>query len=138
MREASQISIKDGENEVKVRITPMSASKAEGFMYRLLLGLDYSSLTGAKSMDAESLLGLINKLDYETAKPLLDDLLACCELVTPGGTVKITPETLDGMFDFFTSIVTLRLMAAKVSFGFFFSGGYQSFLTNLRGIASAV
>ncbi|MDY3115984.1 MAG: hypothetical protein SOR95_08425 [Sutterella sp.] len=139
MREAQTFTIKDFDKELKVKVTPMPATKAESFIYRLLLALDFKGVANdVQNVTPEAIVTMVNGLDYETAKPLLDELLRCCVLVTEGGVeLALTPEKVDATISDPTTLMTLRLKSAKVNFGFFLTGGYQNFLSNLRGSPNA-
>lgn len=142
MRAPVELTLKDGENEHRIRITPMSAVKAERFVYRCLFtcGMSAAMMQASdNSVLIAKALQEMNGLPYEKAQPLFNELLECCELVTGENTaIKITEETADGIFDYPTTLFLLRFASLKATYGFFENGGWQNFLSGLPGVLSAI
>lgn len=78
-----EIKIQDGATEKRFTITKMSAYQAEQWLYRaaFALGRGVDDIQQVFSGDPQTLLRSILSVPYESAKPLLDDLLSCCTLV---------------------------------------------------------
>lgn len=141
MREATTITIKDGSRDLKFRVTPMSAVHAEKWLYRALCVLGIPALSGLRAFNAEGFMKSLSTadVDFDKIEPLLDKLLDCCEVVHDGGAaVQVTPETIGGVVEYPTSIFALRLAALKATFGFFGNGGWQNFLDQVSGVATAL
>lgn len=75
-----EIKIQDGATEKRFTITKMSAYQAEQWLYRaaFALGRGVDDIQQVFSGDPQTLLRSILSVPYESAKPLLDDLLSCC------------------------------------------------------------
>lgn len=124
------ISIKDGKLEdgtdrfLEVRITTMSAYKAEQWLYRaiLALGKGFDGSLNDIRKNHEVLLSAIASLDYQVAKPLLDELLACCEVINGNQTIRLSESTC-GIIQSPITLMKLRLESAKRNFAFFQDGG---------------
>lgn len=125
------LELKDGKNEdgtdrmIKVRIKFMGAYKAEQWMIRAALALGRGlgsnfSLSDIRK-DHGKLIGAIANLDYKTAKPLLDELLACCSLLNGEQAIQLT-ESSCGLIQSPLTILRLRLESAKLNFSFFQDG----------------
>lgn len=141
MREASTIEITEGDKVLQFKITPMSAAKAEAFIYRALLvsGGSLSALNG-KFDEGKLLSSIIASADYERVKPLLDELLAGTvhRITESGEEVPVTAKNVDTQVELPTTIMSLRASVLKATFGFFGNGGFKSFLTSLRGVLSSI
>lgn len=139
MRDPVTITIKDGESDLTVRITPMSAVKSEAWLLRVAFALGTGINEVSTDMKPEQMLGCLLRADYDKVKPLLDDLLTCCERVTEGGaTIAMSPATIDGMIQYPTTLFTIRVCVLKATFGFFTNGGWSNFLKALRGALLAL
>lgn len=125
------LKVLDGSNEKHFTVSKMSALQAEQWFYRAAFALG-SSLDDVQEIfkgNASDMIHAILSVPYEKAKPLLDDLLACCTLVN-GKVLK--PLTSDGACALIESPLTLtrlRIEALRLNFGFFFDGDALSFLT---------
>ena len=71
---------------------------------------------------AEHGLAAIGNVDYQKAKPLLDEMLGCCYRVIDKMEERVTPETADAYIEDMGTLFKLRLEALKVNLGFFGSG----------------
>lgn len=67
------------------------------------------------------LLAALGRVDYEKARPLLDELLSCCTLA--GSVSPLTPDTADGVLEDVRSLFTLRKEALALNFAFFGAAG---------------
>lgn len=135
MREPTYITLKDGENELKIKITPMDAVRAERWLTRTLFiaGPALAGLTEGEA-GSERILSALTEIDYEKAVPLWDELLTCCAFVSDGGiATDISLETLAGKVEYPTTIIAIKAAALKANFGFFAGGGMSKFLATMRG-----
>ena len=141
MREAKTIKLKDGDREVVFSVKPMSAIKAEMWLYRAAMAVGLPAIPNTDEFSARgALMALTTKgVDFDKVEGLLNDLLSCCEFQTSGGVaVPVTAETISGQVDYPTTIFELRLAVLMQTFGFFSNGGWQNFLAQVSGVASAL
>lgn len=139
MRKEIIIDIEDGGNPLRFKIKQMPATKQQAFLLKLLLvatksgiaaGIDLpkdmelSDLSKIKTKDI-NISGVMNKIgavDYNSVKPLIDELLGCCSRVVDGMDMPCTPETVDGYIDNVKTLFKLEFEAAKLNFDFFQGG----------------
>lgn len=141
MREAKTIKLKDGDREVVFSVKPMSAIKAEMWLYRAAMVLGLPAIPAAEDFSAKGVLTALTTkgVDFDKVEGLLNELLACCEFQTAGGVaVPVTAETISGQVDYPTTLFELRLAVLMQTFGFFANGGWQNFLAQVSGVASAL
>lgn len=67
----------------------------------------------------ESGISALGRLDYDKARPLLDELLSCCSRVDAGVEQPLTPDVLEGFIEDVRTLFTLRKEALALNFGFF-------------------
>lgn len=123
------LELKDGtdaegnDRTIRVRIKTMGAYKAEQWMIRAVLALGKGFDGGLSDIrkDHSKLISAIAGLDYKTAKPLLDELLACCSLLNGEQVIQLT-ESSCGLIQSPITILRLRLESAKLNFSFFQDG----------------
>jgi hypothetical protein len=130
-RKETIITIDDNGNALKFRVKQMPATKLYDFIVRALLTLAASGLnlsgeddiTSAGRYLREHGLAALSKVEYSKAKPLLDELLACCSRITEGGVEQLcTPDIMDGFISDARTIFKLQLEAVKLNFSFFGQG----------------
>jgi hypothetical protein len=131
MRKETVITIDDNGNALKFRVKQMPATKLYDFMVRALLTLAASgvNLGGGDDIAAagrylqEHGLSALGKVEYSKAKPLLDELLACCSRLADGGVEQLcTPDIMDGFISDVRTIFKLQVEAVKINFNFFGPG----------------
>ena len=144
MKKQTNIVLNDDGNDLEFIIEAMPATKSYDFLVQALLllggcGLDLAdgdetpSLEGAARSLSNGGLAKLCRLDYDKAKPLLNDLISCCTRITKdgmgGGVVKqpCTPGTIDGYITDPRTIFKLQVEALKVNFGFFGQGAESPF-----------
>lgn len=134
---AKTVKIEDGGKERKFIIKRMNALQAESWIYRatLAVGKNIEDLSAAFSTGASGLLQALLRVDYNDAKPLLDDLLACCS-ISEGEAVKGLAGN-EALVQSPLTLMRLRVEAAKLNFDFFSNGGKSTFLDALGLNASA-
>lgn len=143
MRKEKKIVVNDRGQELAFVVREMPATKLESWIVRaglLIAGAGLADgLLGGKSagepLDAAhamqaagqmiaqggDLLRALGTVDYEKARPLLNELLECC---TPADAVTpLTPETADGIIEDVRTLFTLRKEALALNLGFFDATG---------------
>ena len=134
MRQVKDITLQDRGNSLTFRIREMSATQLEDWTMRAVLvlagaGSDIPANGGVEGIGkylAEHGLAAIGNVDYAKAKPLLDEMLACCFRVVDKLEEKVTPETADAYIMDMSTLFKLRLEAFRVNFSFFGSGGQSA------------
>lgn len=130
MRQEKRITIEDRGGKLEFVVREMSATQLEDWTMRAVLvlagaGSDIPANGGVEGIGkylAEHGLAAIGAVDYAKAKPLLDEMLACCSRVVDKMEEKVTPETADAYIMDMSTLFKLRLEAFKVNFSFFGSG----------------
>lgn len=131
MRRTETLEITDRGNLLHFKITEMSATQLESWIYRaslLLAGSGIETPDGSDISEAAKFIkykGLkaLGSLEYEKVKPLLDELLQCCERILPNNTTTaVFPETIDGYIEDVWTFFTLRWETAKFNLRFFNDG----------------
>ena len=130
MRQEKHITIEDRGGKLDFVIREMSATQLEDWTMRAVLvlagaGSDIPANGGVEGISktlAEHGLAAIGAVDYAKAKPLLDEMLACCSRVVDKMEEKVTPETADAYIMDMSTLFKLRLEAFKVNFSFFGNG----------------
>lgn len=144
MRREKTVIVNDRGRELTFTVREMPATRLESWIVRAGLLLAGAGVAAGlpenapgESLDAGSvlqaagrligkgrgadLLAALGRVDYEKAKPLLDELLACC---TPaGGVSPLTPATADGVIEDVRTLLTLRKEALALNFAFFAAAG---------------
>ena len=134
MRQSKIIDIEDRGKKLTFKVTEMSATQLEDWTMRAVLvlagaGSDIPANGGVEGIGrylAEHGLAAIGNVNYEKAKPLLDEMLGCCYRVVDKMEEKVTPETADAYIMDVSTLFKLRLEAFKVNFSFFGSGGQSA------------
>ncbi|MBD5417373.1 MAG: hypothetical protein HDR50_06885 [Desulfovibrio sp.] len=149
MRKEKKITVNDRGRELAFTVREMPATKLESFIVRagLLLaasGLADGLLGGAhgEGQEAEApdvahvmeaagrmlgqdkgagLIRALGALDYDKARPLLNDLLGCCTL--EGSVAPLSEETADAVIEDVRTLFTLRKEALVLNLGFFALAG---------------
>lgn len=122
--DVQKITIQDGADKKNFTITPMSAYQAEQWLYRaaFALGRGAEDVQQVFSGNPADLLRSILSIPYESAKPLLDDLLACCAIVHGKSIRRLTNPDECSSIENPLTLTKLRIESLKVNFGFFFDG----------------
>lgn len=131
MRKEIMLTLEDRGKTLTFKIREMPATQLESWIFRTLLvltgnGMDLPAQgdigSVARYLLEHGLRGL-GGVDYEQARPLLDELLGCCFRVISGARggaeQQVTPATADGYIEDVTTLLTLRLEALKLNLGFF-------------------
>lgn len=125
----TNLKLNDNGNELSFEVEPMDAFAAEEWLMRagMLIGRNLMNLDGANGV--EKLLSALTKVEYEKAKPLLDELLGCCSLIEGNMKTRITADSCRGRINNPMTILRLRIEAGRLNFGFLFDGAPLNSLT---------
>lgn len=139
MREVKRITVKDGERDIKVRITPMDAVKAERWLMKAIFAVGAGLFGAVESGKPEDIASALNSVDYDKVAPLWDSLIQCVQIENEGGAaIDVTADTLAGKVDYPTTVFIIKMAALQANFGFFGGGGWRSFLTSMRGVLTSL
>ena len=125
-RKENIITLQDREQELTFKIREMSATKLESWIIRALLLIagsgarvpEGADLKAAGAYLAEKGLASLGNIEFEKAKPLLDELLGCCSRVIERVEERCTPDSVDAYILDVTTLFRLRLEALKLNLGF--------------------
>lgn len=129
-RQTKEVTLKDRDTTYVFAVREMPATKLEAWIMRALLVLSRSGFNGLPEganlqnavqtlLASESgLMALIAGLDYEEAKPLLDEMLECCYRKIGGVEERCTLETVEGYIEDVKTLFILRMEAIKLNLGF--------------------
>lgn len=119
------------------KITEMSADRAEAWAYRLLLalakaGVDVPEDFFSMSMAGVAALGIraMGGLQWDVAKPLLDEMMSCVQIQPPSG---IARAMFPGDIEEVGTYIRLREEVVALHTGF----SVTAFLSELRATAVA-
>jgi len=134
MRNEKTIELEDRGNKLTFKVREMSATQLEDWTMRAVLvlagaGSDIPANGGVEGIGrylAEHGLAAIGAVDYQKAKPLLDEMLGCCSRVIDRMEEKVTPETADAYIEDMSTLFKLRMEALKLNFSFFGNGSQSS------------
>lgn len=126
MRKEKTITLNDRGNELTFKIREMPAMKLQGWLFRaaliLLRGVSINN-NGDLVNDAIKLVGeqgiaAFRNVNYEEAKPLLNELLECCSRLDGNVSVKLTADVVDGMIEDVRTLFALEQEAAAINLSF--------------------
>ncbi|MDR2077024.1 MAG: hypothetical protein LBP61_08890 [Desulfovibrio sp.] len=125
-RKETIVTLQDRDRELSFKIREMPATRLESWIIRALLLIAGSGKGVPEGTDiraagyflAEKGLAALGSLDFDQARPLLDDLLGCCSLVIDKLEKRLTPEIADDHIEDVRTIFALRLEALKLNLGF--------------------
>lgn len=138
MRKEKTIVIDDRGRSLTFKIREMSALRLESWIARAGILLAATGILDETRVDVrnageiaagvaravgESGISALGRLDYDKARPLLDELLSCCSRVDAGVEQPLTPDVLEGFIEDVRTLFTLRKEALALNFGFFAQGG---------------
>ena len=115
-------------------ITEMPALKAERWAFRAVLCLSHANVdlpdnasTGGMAVLAEAGMRALNKLDFEEARPLLDEMWSCVQaLPDPKNQMVVRPLVMNEMegddIEEVDTILRLRERIFRLHTDFFFKG----------------
>jgi hypothetical protein len=120
------IDIQDREQLLTFKIKEMPATRLEAWIIRALLLLagagaptpQEADLKAAGAFLAQEGLSALSGIDYDKARPLLDELLGCCARVVEKVEERCTPASVDNYILDVNTLFTLRTEAVKLNLGF--------------------
>ena len=130
MLKTKNITIDDNGNKLTFNIRQMPAMKAWNWCNRVLLlicgaGADIpltDGLSGGVAYVREHGLGVLGKVDYDKAQPLLEELLAQCYRVVDKAEEQVTPQTCEAYIEDLRTLYILEREALAMSLPFFAVG----------------
>lgn len=125
-RKTIEINIKDREQTLTFRLKEMPATQLESWIIRALLLLSAAGVQVPEGTDlqqaggflAERGLAAFGSLEYDKARPLLDELLGCCYRVMGNVEERCAPETVDNYIMDVATLFRLRMEAINLNLGF--------------------
>lgn len=126
-RKEITVDIQDRDQLLTFKIKEMPATKLESWIIRALLLVagsgaqvpDGSDIKAAGAFLAEKGLAALGNIDFEKARPLLDELLGCCSRVVEKVEERCTADSVDAYIFDVKTLFTLRMEAIKLNLGFF-------------------
>ncbi|MDR2077038.1 MAG: hypothetical protein LBP61_08960 [Desulfovibrio sp.] len=120
------VTIQDRDRELTFKIREMPATRLESWIIRALLLIagsgksvpDGTDIRAAGSFLAEKGLAALGGIDFDKARPLLDELLSCCSLLIDKLEKRLTPEIVDDHIEDVSTLFKLRLEVIKLNLGF--------------------
>ena len=124
------VTIEDRGNPLTFRIREMPAVQLESWTMRAVLvlagaGSDVPAdggVEGAAAYLAKHGLSALGRIDFDKAKPLLDEMLGCASRVVDRIEERVTPETADAYISDFRTLLKLRKECLALNFDFFSAG----------------
>ena len=127
MRKEKTLTIEDRGNKLTFLIREMPATKLMDWIARALLllaaaGADVptgAGLDAAYRHFADNGFKALGTLDYDRAKPLLEELLSCCYRQTGNADEKVTMATAAAYIEDVATLLRLEMEAFALHFDFF-------------------
>lgn len=142
MRQEKTIEIDDRGTPLKFKIVEMPATQLESWIFRALLLLagcgvevpDGSDISEAAKYLQHKGISALGSIDYNKAKPLLEELLQCCyRILQNNATQRVESSTADGYISDVRTLFKLKWEAAKFNLSFFKDGGlFQSPISTIN------
>jgi hypothetical protein len=132
MRKTVEVAITDRGAELRFRITEMPATRLESWVMRALLllgpvlgkvdGEDVTLADAGRLLGSKDLWSVLSTIDYDRGKPLLDEMLECCERIDAGVPQRCTSSSVDAYVSDVSTLFKLRMEALKLNLAFFGQG----------------
>lgn len=150
-RKEITITLDDRGQERKFRIVEMPATKLQSWAFRAALlltsvlnigdmetggGVDGNTISRIFDHLIKNGIGELSKIDYERARPLINELLECCYRIDGGIMQQCTENTVDGFIEDVKTLFRLEMEAAKINLDFFGSGGSSPASEGSKGTIS--
>lgn len=129
MRKDTIFTLNDNGRALKFKVHQMSATQTEAWLFKMAVliaqsGKDVDIAAGSGfsailSLVGESPMKLLAGLDYDTVKPLVDELMATCVRIEGNMELPCTDEILDGCIENVSTLFALRMAVVKANFDFF-------------------
>ena len=124
MRKEQFITLTDGGEQKKFKITQMPATKAERWVLKMIFLLGGEAEID-KLNDAMTIFNAIANKPFEKVEELLDGLLECCSRVHEGGIeTPLNADNVDGYVEEMGTLLKLRVEAFKAN-NFFQKSGLK-------------
>lgn len=126
MRQQTTITLEDDGNKLIFHIEQMPATKLESWIFRAIQVLgpalelpEGAGLEAVGSVLEKDGLRALAAIDYDKAKPLLDEMLGTASRMVDGAAYPCTLDTIDGYIGNVSTLLRLRMECFKVNLGFF-------------------
>ena len=134
MLKTKNITIDDNGNKLTFVVRQMPALKAWHWCNKVILllceaGADIpleNGFTGAVEYIREHGLGVLGKLDYAKAQPLMEELLQHCSRLVDRMETQVTPDSCEAYIEDVRTLYLLEKEAFVISLPFFKAGGASS------------
>lgn len=131
MLKTKNITVDDNGNKLTFVVRQMPAMKAWHWCNKVILllcaaGADIpvdNGFTGALGYIREHGLGVLGRLDYDKAQPLMEELLSQCYRVVDRMETQVTADTCEAYIEDMRTLYTLEKEAFMISLPFFTQGG---------------
>jgi hypothetical protein len=128
-RKEITIDIQDRDQLLTFKIRQMSVMQLESWGTRVIMllaaagakvpeGYDLKAAITFLKENSGAMLGNLGNMDYERARPLLDELLSCCSIKIGNLEKRCTPEVVDDHVQDVKTLLTLRKEALVLNVGF--------------------
>jgi hypothetical protein len=129
------ITLQDREQTLRFEIKEMPATKLQDWMLRALLLIagagvevpDGSDLKKAGAYLAVNGLQALESVDYDKARPLLDEMVKCCTRLIENVREQCSLDTVDNYIEDVTTLFQLEKEAFSHNLGFLLTGGESLF-----------
>lgn len=126
MRKEATITLEDDGNSLTFHIKQMPATQLESWIFRAVQVLG-SALELPEGAGLEAVGSVLEKdglralaaIDYDKAKPLLDEMLGTASRMLDGVSYPCTIDTVDGYIGNVSTLLKLRMECFRVNLGFF-------------------
>lgn len=134
MLKTKNITIDDNGNKLTFVVRQMPALQAWHWCNKVILllceaGADIpleNGFTGAVEYIREHGLGVLGKLDYAKAQPLMEELLQQCSRLVDRMETQVTPDSCEAYIEDVRTLYLLEKEAFVISLPFFKAGGASS------------
>lgn len=131
MLKNKNVTIDDNGNKLTFVVRQMPALKAWHWCNKVILllceaGADIpleNGFTGAVEYIREHGLGVLGRLDYAKAQPLMEELLQQCSRLVDRMETQVTPESCEAYIEDVRTLYLLEKEAFMISLPFFKAGG---------------
>ena len=122
------------------RITELDAERAEDWAIRAFMGLSVGGVvlptSIPKTLPGLAMLGVqtLGRIPYEMARPLLNEMMSCVQVITSSGAVR---KAAAGEIEEFSTLLELRKQVIEVHTGFFEHVANSNLMSSLSAAAKA-
>ena len=126
MRKETTITLEDDGNSLIFHIKQMPATQLESWIFRAIQVLgpaldlpDGAGLEAVGNVLEKNGLRALSAIDYDKAKPLLDEMLATASRMVDGVAYQCSIDTVDGYISDVRTLFKLRVECFRANLGFF-------------------